>query len=158
VEEDEREEEGHCQSHHWNGSASLPPLNNLWPERCVFGCMAAQSKSARPLMVHVTSISGLSKIVNLRQYKVGGAAHIAEERWKDQAVFFRPAARLSSVNLIDLDVLYLFKRIMKTKHSYRNCAESPRTNHCQGLSRAHPMLLSSLNTRLQSTQIVRTRQ
>jgi hypothetical protein len=31
-------------------------------------------------MVDVTSISGLYKIVNLRQYKVGGAAHIAEER------------------------------------------------------------------------------
>jgi hypothetical protein len=31
-------------------------------------------------MVDVTSISGLSKIVNLRQYKVGGAADIAEER------------------------------------------------------------------------------
>jgi hypothetical protein len=38
------------------------------------------AERARPIMVDVTSISGLSKIVNLRQYKVGGTAHIAEER------------------------------------------------------------------------------
>jgi hypothetical protein len=30
------------------------------------------AERARPIMVDVTSISGLSKIVNLRQYKVGG--------------------------------------------------------------------------------------
>jgi hypothetical protein len=41
---------------------------------------ARQDAARRPKMVDVTSISGLSKIVNLRQYKMGGAAHIAEER------------------------------------------------------------------------------